>query len=84
VNIKPTIGRRVWYRDSVLSDQFCDAGICYVFSDSCVNLTVADRNGAMHARTSVVLIQGPPEECAQGQACWMPYQKAQASADSKA
>lgn len=96
--IKPTIGRRVWYWPNahdldqtnnpaymVASDhsQPCDAGIAYVWSDTMVNLTVADHNGKMHARCSVRLLQDGdvPRE---GEACaqWMPYQVKVAEAAS--
>lgn len=53
----------------------CDAGICYVWGDRMVNLTVADHNGVMHSRCSVPLIQDGdvvPEQS--GYAQWMPYQ----------
>lgn len=83
--ISPTIGRRVWYwpTASDLNDmqimgttQPLDAGVCYVWSDNLVNLTVADHNGHMHRRTSVRLLQGD-EEARPGEAyaTWMPYQK---------
>lgn len=78
VVIPATIGRRIWYKETGLSDQFCDAGICYVFGPYCVNLTVANRNGQMVARTSVMIHDGPPETCPENHACWMPYQKLQA------
>lgn len=91
--ITPTIGRRLWYYPSdydrgkleekpetvICSDgvQPCDAGVCYVHSDRLVNLTVADSNGKMHARTSIRLVQ-PGDEVptpgAEAYATWMPYQ----------
>lgn len=74
----PTIGRRVWYKNSQYSDQFCDAGVAYVHSPSVINISFADNVGIMYGATSVVLIEGTPEECKEGQACWMPYQAAQA------
>lgn len=95
--IKATIGRRVWYWPSdwdldqdnnpnymVASDrsQPCDAGICCVWNDSMVNLTVADHNGKMHARTSVLLLQADQGATPnQAYAQWMPYQAAQAVKD---
>lgn len=94
--IKPTIGRRVWYWPSAwdldqvanpnamtASDrsQPCDAGICCVWNDSMVNLTVADHNGKMHARSSVLLLQPGSGNTEGGYAQWMPYQAAQAAKD---
>ena len=76
--IQPTIGRRVWFKDRSLSDQFCDAGVAYVHKDGTINLSVSDNKGRAHQRLNVALHQGTPETCPEGQACWMPYQKAQA------
>lgn len=90
--ITPTIGRRLWYYPSPYdfseaspdpfsgyNDQPCDAGICYVWTDRMVNVTVADANGFMHRRTSVRLLQGN-EQPYPGEAHlrWMPYQVGQA------
>lgn len=97
VAIKPTVGRRVWYWPSEFerttdpyagnyiaqndTTQPLDAGIAYVWSDFMVNLTVADQNGVMHARTSVRLLQpGEPAPVGSAYAEWMPYQQAQAKA----
>lgn len=93
--IKPTIGRRVWYwpsqQDKGLTEsppksimtanlsQPCDAGICCVWGDRCVNLTVADHNGNMHSRWSVPLLQpGDLIPDGGGYATWMDYQVANA------
>ena len=92
--IYPTIGRRVWYTPSnhdtrqdhpdriVQHDKSLplDAGIAYVWNERMVNLTVADQNGVMHARTSVMLLQDD-EVAAPGApfAQWMPYQVKAAS-----
>lgn len=55
--------------------QACDAGICCVWSDRMVNLTVADHNGVMHARCSVHLLQDNDTPMhGMGYATWMPYQ----------
>ncbi len=60
--------------------QPCDAGVVYVHSDRCINITVADHNGVMHSRTSVQLWQdndpAVPDGAAYAQ--WMPYQAGQA------
>jgi len=90
--IVPTIGRRVWYypseydvserhsdRIQSMLDQPCDAGICYVWNDRMVNLTVADANGFMHRRTSVRLLQDKEQPYpGEAHARWMPYQQGQA------
>lgn len=90
--ISPSIGRRVWYwpnaSDLNAGMQFngtqpCDAGICYVWSDHLVNLTVADHNGHMHRRTSVRLLQGgATANPGEAVAAWMPYQQGQARAQA--
>ena len=65
--IKPTIGRRVWFRcnDSFAKEkgiyriddvQAMDAGIVYVHGDSMVNLIVTDHIGNTHAINSVALV----------------------------
>ena len=59
--------------------QACDAGVCCVWGDRMVNLTVADHNGKMHSRCSVLLVQeGDSIPSGQSYATWMPYQAAQA------
>lgn len=60
--------------------QPCDAGVVFVHSDTCVNLTVADHGGRLHARTSVRLIQ-PEEDRPEdgGFATWMDYQVSNAT-----
>lgn len=89
--IHPTIGRRVWYwpyKNAAQggfayfdSNQPLDAGICYVWGDRTVNLTVADQNGVMHSRTSVQLLQDDDPRPEHGGFCeWMPYQQGQAKA----
>ena len=90
--IAPTIGRRLWYypspydfneansdRFTGLGDQPCDAGICYVWTDRMVNVTVADSNGFMHRRASVRLLQdGEQPYPGEAHLRWMPYQVGQA------
>lgn len=88
--ITPTIGRRVWYwpsgRDVSGADamdvngqeQPCDAGVCFVYSDRMVNLTVADHAGNMHRRMAVTLVQPGDERPREAHATWMPYQVGQA------
>ena len=80
--IKPTIGRVVWFwDDSRIQDQPFPGIVCYVHSDTMVNLTVFDANGQAVPKTSVFLYQGASEsERPQGHfAEWMPYQKGQAA-----
>lgn len=82
--IHPSIGRRVWFYPNGTngipvvsgSDQPCDAGVCYVWNDRLVNLTVAGHDGSMHTRTSVTLLQDDDLPPSTGSyATWMPYQK---------
>ena len=95
--IMPTVGRRVWYWPS-LNDlgqgvpnmvhtdaaQPLDAGICYVWNDRLVNLTVADQNGHMHRRFSVRLLQaGEQPMIGEAYAQWMPFQAQRPSADAQ-
>ena len=91
--IKPTIGRRVWFRpsDAFLERsptvtqlnriQPMDAGIVYVHHEHMVNLSVCDHVGRTHMVRSVPLIAGQwePSDSADFCVCeWMPYQQAQA------
>lgn len=86
--IKPTVGRKVWYRPSVhdrasmtATDQPLDATVVAVHNDNCVNLVIFDYNGVMHTRCSAYLKQDEPAPSwVQGYAEWMPYQTAQAKA----
>lgn len=93
-NIKPTIGRRVWFRPSAQflamnptltqfnPEQPFDAGIVYVHHDHMVNLQVSDHVGRWFQAPSVPLLAGhwePGDEGVYGVAEWMPYQKAQAA-----
>lgn len=72
--IKPTVGRRLWYHNPELSDQPCDAGICYVHSDRMINIGGRDCNGVPFAETSVTLVQPGDEIPDYPYASWMPYQ----------
>lgn len=94
--IKPTVGRKVWYRPSaydqagpggmqVAGEQPLDATIVAVWGDRMVNLLVVDASAKTHQRLSVTLKQGDDEDrIAEGQAYaeWMPYQKDQAQKDA--
>jgi len=80
--IKPTIGRVVWYWDDVTrQSQPNPALICYVHSDTMINLAVFDPNGVALSKTSVYLYSGDAnvERPAHHFAEWMPYQKGQAA-----
>jgi hypothetical protein len=86
--IKPTVGRVVWYRPSGFDrtqmtihdhEQPLAAIVAYVWSDTCVNLTVSDHDGTTHARTSVYLQQDDREAQSSPYCEWMPYQKGQAA-----
>lgn len=90
--IKPTIGRVVLvYRPNSGSDQFEPAKICYVWSDTCINVGGIDRNGRPFSETSLFLDQDlevdpvnlprlEADDALEPFACWMPYQKKQAAA----
>lgn len=93
--IKPTIGRRVWFRPSAAflasnptlaqlnPEQPMDAGIVYVQHDHMVNLIVTDHVGKTLAVPSVPLLAGHyvADEDTDVYCCceWMPYQKGQAA-----
>ena len=82
--ITPTIGRVVWYKPPPEeSDQFLPADICYVWSDHMVNLSVSNKNGSKHGRTSVTFFHGSSDECPVGACCWMPYQQKQAQKEAE-
>lgn len=66
--IKPTVGRKVWYRPSAndkagqegmrhYGDAPLDATVVCVHSDRLVNLVIFDQNGNLFKRTSVRLLQ---------------------------
>ncbi|WP_308411477.1 Gp49 family protein [Alicycliphilus denitrificans] len=93
--IKPTVGRRVWFRPSAEflasnptltqfnPDQPMDAGIVYVHHDHMVNLIVTDHVGKTIQVPSVPLLAGQHEPAEDGDVyccCeWMPYQNGQAA-----
>jgi len=86
--IKPTIGRRVWFRcsDSFAKEkgiyriddvQAMDAGIVYVHGDTMVNLNITDHIGNTHAINSVTLVDDANGNSYVMWCEWMPYQKEQ-------
>ena len=81
--IVPSIGRKVWYRPShndkqlgmqAYDDKPFDADVCYVWSDTEVNLVVTDHHGAQYRRTRVPI--NVPDVLPR--ADWMPFQLGQA------
>lgn len=90
--IKPTIGRKVWYRHdgaplvsglpapwtpTSYGDQPMDATVVYVWGDRMVNLRVTDHAGNTFVVTSVTLVQ-PGDAIPGSRHCeWMPYQTQQ-------
>jgi hypothetical protein len=85
--IRPTVGRVVWYRINASDPAewrgyhndvvLLAAIVCWVWSDTVINLAIFSPDGKVFAKTSVVLTQEdtiPP-----GCAGWMPYQKGQAA-----
>jgi hypothetical protein len=68
VVIRPSVGRKVWYRPSahdligvgamsVAGGQPLDATILAVWGDRCINVQVLDSYGKPFAKTSVTLLQ---------------------------
>jgi len=86
--IKPTVGRKVWYRPAKgeamvcnSDDQPMDATIIYVWNDRTVNLVVHDHGGSVHMRRSTLLLQGDEQyDPVTGFCEWMPFQQGQAKA----
>ncbi|HEY5798682.1 MAG TPA: Gp49 family protein [Burkholderiaceae bacterium] len=92
--IKPTVGRKVWYRPSVDGMDAAiaingtdpvDATIVAVHSDRLVNLAIFDAHGEPHQRRSVTLLQDDDACSTNGRYVeWMPYQVGQAKKDESA
>lgn len=92
MKIKPTVGRKVWYRPNEYDksgpggmacglDKPLDATIVCVHCDTMINVVIFDANGNMHKRSSVTLWDGegsPPS--GQSYCEWMPFQLGQAKA----
>jgi len=78
MSAKPTIGSILWFHSgphhtdtSFAAQPICAAIVTHVLSDTSVNLTVFDGNGAAHGKRSVPLIaQG--EDAPQGVYCEWP------------
>jgi hypothetical protein len=86
--IKPSIGRVVLVFRDTNQRQWEEASICYVHSDTLINVAGFDANGNPFAVTSIPLRQDdiaqdpiyPPAVAHSGSlgvpfACWMPYQR---------
>lgn len=91
--MKPSIGRVLWYWPAGVDYKAEGAqpqpvSICYVHSDSRINVGGFTPNGTHFADTSVLLLNDPNSygNPAGGSWCqWMPYQHAaQAAQDTKA
>lgn len=97
--IKPTVGRKVWYRPSRddvegaggqtrmmnTAGQPLDATVVAVWGDRCVNLAIFDIHAQLHERRSVTLVQeGDPIPKFGRYAEWMPYQVGQAKKEESA
>jgi hypothetical protein len=95
--MKPTIGRKVWFRlngasigepgtkqpEEFVKDQAMDATIVCVWGDTMVNLSVTDHGGTVHSIRSVTL-RREGELAPQGMYCeWMPYQLGQAAKETE-
>lgn len=83
--IKPTIGRVVWYwaiKPESDKEQPMAAMVCFVHSDTMVNLVVHDYNGDSAGVKSVFLYQGEGEKPESNYCEWMPYQIGQAKKET--
>lgn len=90
--ITPTVGRKVWFYDEDADRDLremqrhddttpMDATVIYVWSPTCVNLSITDHAGRIHMRGRVTL-RAPAEGDCHGKervATWMPYQMGQAA-----
>jgi hypothetical protein len=84
--ITPTVGRVVWFHPGRFDDLTAPEGqplaaiVARVWGDRMVNLSVCDKDGEWHRRTSVPLRQPEDEADQNGNSyCeWMPYQIGQA------
>lgn len=99
VLIKPTIGRRIWYWPGTKDLAFLgpamhaidraqpfDAGVIFVWSDSCVNLQVTDHAGGIWFREKVRILQEGESDStldSAGVAQWMHYQVGQAAREAE-
>ncbi len=82
--IEPTIGRVVWVRNrhGRMHDQPETAQICFVHSNTLINVGGLDHVGQHFRCVNIQLRQGEPSEVIDPNAAyceWMPYQKGQAA-----
>lgn len=92
--IKPTVGRKVWYRPcehdksgigamTTSGEQPLDATVIAVWGDRMVNVLVTDIVGKQFPVLSVTLVQEGDEKPAAGRYVeWMPYQQGQVRKDA--
>jgi hypothetical protein len=79
--IKPTIGRKVWFREAA-GEKEQDATVIDVHGDRCVNLFIVNHTGSAFPMRSVTLVQ-EGDAVPDGPHCvWMPYQVGQAKAQA--
>lgn len=80
--ISPTIGRVVWVvRPSETTDiKQAEVGlVTYVWHDHMINVAGFDHNGLPFVLNSLALVQDDEPKPEGNFACWMPYQKGQAT-----
>lgn len=83
--IPPTVGRVVLYypagQSPTTGQQPQAATVAYVHSDTCINVSVVNHEGAQRGLCSVELVQDDTDNAPRtgGHARWMPYQKGQAA-----
>lgn len=81
--IKPTVGRVVWFWDSLWPPegaQPCAAIVCFVRSDARINIVWFSATGIPYTANDIELWQGEGERpTGKRFAEWMPYQKGQAA-----
>lgn len=87
VMIKPTVGRVVWFYEAEMSndDQPYPAIICFVHSDTCINVAGFDNDGNQFKSTLVTLEQeGIVQPTSRGPRCkWISHQMGQAAKAEK-
>ena len=85
-NITPTVGRIVWYFAEKMHEGYRGpyaAIITKVWSNTCVNLTVAHSDGSVVYKPDVHMIPPHTQAPSYPHAQWMPYQVGQAQSAEK-
>jgi len=77
--IKPTVGRVVLVFRNEPGTEPEPALVCYVHADNKINVGGFDYTGTPFALRDLYLVQGDETPPNGAYACWMPYQKEQAS-----